>query len=34
MSDPELEALRQQRLTQLQAQYKVTRFYLILYFGI
>lgn len=31
MSDPELEALRQQRLAQLQAQYKVstTKFYIL-----
>jgi len=37
MSDPELEALRQQRLAQLQAQYKVNamRFHMIfLYFDI
>jgi len=36
MSDPELEALRQQRLAQLHAQYKVnvTRLHLILYFEI
>lgn len=36
MSDPELEALRQQRLAQLQAQYKVkaTKFQAILYFEI
>lgn len=34
MSDPELEALRQQRLAQLQAQYKVTKHGAILYFEI
>jgi len=36
MSDPELEALRQQRLAQLQAQYKVstTKHDVILYFEI